>query len=101
MRGFPSFFVTVNHRERYAELDDSYTPAAIFRLICFPANNRPGASEQDLANILRTYNQPTDPSHIYDSVYTCFKQNSVGWVSWCGGPYTCEPITGWPQARCK
>ena len=34
MRGFPSFFATVNHRERYAELDDSYTPAAIFRLIC-------------------------------------------------------------------
>ncbi|EAQ91682.1 predicted protein [Chaetomium globosum CBS 148.51] len=66
-----------------------------------PSPRSSGASEQDLANILRTYNQPTDPSHIYDSVYTCFKQNSVGWVSWCGGPYTCEPITGWPQARCK
>ncbi|KAK3295245.1 uncharacterized protein B0H64DRAFT_474247 [Chaetomium fimeti] len=60
-----------------------------------------GATEQDLATILRSYSQPTDPSHIYDSVYTCFKQNSVGWVSWCGGPYTCEPTAGWPLARCK
>ncbi|KAH6838597.1 hypothetical protein B0I37DRAFT_449656 [Chaetomium sp. MPI-CAGE-AT-0009] len=60
-----------------------------------------GATEQDLANVLRTYGQPTDPSHIYDSLYTCFKQGSMGWVSWCGGPYTCEATSGWPSARCK
>ncbi|KAK3934438.1 hypothetical protein QBC46DRAFT_462625 [Diplogelasinospora grovesii] len=60
-----------------------------------------GATEADLANILRQYNQPTDPTHIYDSVYTCFKQNSVGWVQWCGGPYTCQPTSSWPLAGCK
>ncbi|KAK4150470.1 hypothetical protein C8A00DRAFT_18014, partial [Chaetomidium leptoderma] len=60
-----------------------------------------GATEQDLAAILQSYRQPTDPSHIYDSVYACFKQNSIGWVSWCGGPYTCEPTTWWPLAQCK
>ena len=31
-RLFPSFFNTQNHRERYDELDGSYTPASIFAL---------------------------------------------------------------------
>ncbi|KAK4032462.1 hypothetical protein C8A01DRAFT_20470, partial [Parachaetomium inaequale] len=61
-----------------------------------------GATEQDLRTILQAHHQPTDPTHIYDSLYTCFKQGSIGWHSWCGGPYTCEPTpASFPFARCK
>ncbi|KAK3334500.1 hypothetical protein B0H65DRAFT_480915 [Neurospora tetraspora] len=59
-----------------------------------------GTTEQDLIAILQSYKQPTDPSHIYDSLYVCFKQGQVGWDKWCGGPYKCGTMKFPPFGTC-
>ncbi|KAK1775175.1 hypothetical protein QBC45DRAFT_422941 [Copromyces sp. CBS 386.78] len=59
-----------------------------------------GTTEQDLIKILQAYKQPTDPSHIYDSLYVCFKQGQVGFDKWCGGPYKCGTMQFPPFGSC-
>ncbi|KAK3949555.1 hypothetical protein QBC32DRAFT_348803 [Pseudoneurospora amorphoporcata] len=54
------------------------------------------ATEEDIRDALIRANQPTDPTHMYDSTFACevVHDGSVSvWVSafqkWCGGPNTC------------
>ncbi|KAK3334499.1 hypothetical protein B0H65DRAFT_480914 [Neurospora tetraspora] len=56
------------------------------------------ASEEDIRDALVRANQPTDPTHMYDSTFACevVYDGIAVWVTvfdkWCGGPNTCGAI---------
>lgn len=54
-----------------------------------------GYTEQQLTNILTNWGEPTDRTHIYDSLYLCESDDmpdggtDYRWWGYCGGSWGC------------